>query len=845
MPLTSGTKLGPYEILSPIGAGGMGEVYRARDTRLDRVVAIKILPANFATDADRLQRFEHEARVLSTLNHPNVLAIHDIGAQGDIRYLVSEFLEGQTLREKLDAGPLPLRRATEYATEMANGLAAAHEKGIVHRDLKPENIFITKDGRVKILDFGLAKQSVSEESATLTGANPTTPGTVLGTVGYMSPEQVRGLTVDYRSDIFSFGAILYEMISGKRAFKGGSKVETMNAILKEEPPELSETGIQITPGVERVVRHCLEKEPGMRFQSARDLAFDLENLSSPSTSSAAAKVSALSTASHWRAPLLIAIPLLLLAAAAAFWAGRITNKPTQPAFTRLSFRAGHVVEGRFSSDGQTVVYSAAFGSDPLAIFATRLDELQSRDIGLKNASLLSVSSKGNLAVSLDHEFIFSNAAFGTLAQVPLSGGAPRQLSDNVYGADWSPKGDDLLAARLVDGHMRLEYPIGKTLIESEGWFGDPRVSPDGSAVAYIDHPIRWDSLGIVSVVDRDGKKKSLSEAYPDIRGLAWNPSGKEIWYSENDHLWAVTLDGRRRLVWTSSGHIRLLDVSRDGRVLFEQENRRRGIAGLFPGQKGEIDLSWQDWSTLARISPDGKWIYFSEEGDGGGAKYSAYMRATDGSPAIRLGEGCPYGLSPDGKYLASVVPGRPQQLLLLPTGVGETKNLSQPGFDYDLVFFMLDGKRLLIQGREPGKRTRVYTQNLAGGPMTPVSPEGVDLGFDPAPDGVVARNGDTLTVYPFDGGAPRTRKAVLPILILPQNFQNGDSLIGAEQPEVPLKIFRFDRITGKKEPWKEFVPVDRAGVYGVGPYDITPDGKYYAYSYVRDVSDLYIAEGLK
>ena len=845
MPLASGTKLGPYEIQSPIGAGGMGEVYRARDTRLDRVVAIKILPANFASDADRLQRFESEARVLSTLNHPNVLAIHDIGAQGDIRYLVSEFLEGQTLREKLDAGPLPLRRVTEYAVEMAKGLAAAHEKGIVHRDLKPENIFITKDARVKILDFGLAKQSVSEESATLTGANPTTPGTVLGTVGYMSPEQVRGLTVDHRSDIFSFGAILYEMISGKRAFKGGSKVETMNAILKEEPQELSESGTQISPGVERVVRHCLEKEPGMRFQSARDLAFDLENLSSPSSSSPAAKVSALSTASHWRAPLFIAIPLLLLAAAAAFWAGHITNEPTQPTFTRLSFRAGHVVQGRFSSEGQTVVYSAAFGSDPLAIFTTRLDELQSRDIGLKNTSLLSVSSKGNLAVSLDHEFIFSNAAFGTLAQVPLSGGTPRQLSDDVYGADWGPNGDDLLAARMVDGRMRLEYPVGKTLIQSEGWFGDPRVSPDGGMVAYIDHPIRWDSLGIVTVIDRDGKKKPLSEAYPDVRGLAWSPSGKEIWYSENNHLWAVTLDGRRRLAWTNPGHFRLLDISRDGRVLFAQENRRRGIAGLFPGHTGEVDLSWQDWSTLTRISPDGKWIYFSEEADGGGAIYSAYMRATDGSPAIRLGEGCPYGLSPDGKWVASVVPGRPQRLMLLPTGVGEAKNISQPGFDYDIVFWMLDGKRFLIQGREPGKRTRVYVQSVTGGPLTAVTPEGTDLGFDPNPNGPVARNGDTLTLFPFDGGPPRTSKAVLPPMILPQVLQSGTSVIGAVKAEVPLKLYRFDATTGKKEPWKEFVPSDRAGVYGVGPYDITPDGKYYAYSYVRDLSDLYIVEGLK
>src|SRR5450631_1174630 len=285
MALTAGTKLGPYEILAPLGAGGMGEVYRARDTRLDRTVAIKILPAAFAADADRLDRFEHEARLLSTVNHPNILAIHDVGAQDGVHYLVSEFLEGQTLREKMNAGPLSQRRVIEYALEMAKGLAAAHHKGIVHRDLKPDNIFVTKDGRVKILDFGLAKQSFtaemgSAENATMTGPTPTTPGTVMGTAGYMSPEQVRGQAVDYRSDLFSLGAILYEMISRKRAFKGDSSVETMNAILKEDPPELSESSLQVSPGLDRIVRHCLEKEPGMRFQSARDLAFDLESLSS-------------------------------------------------------------------------------------------------------------------------------------------------------------------------------------------------------------------------------------------------------------------------------------------------------------------------------------------------------------------------------------------------------------------------------------------------------------------------------------------------------------------------------------------------------------------------------------
>jgi serine/threonine protein kinase len=845
MPLTTGTKLGPYEILSPLGAGGMGEVYRARDTRLDRVVAVKILPANFASDADRLQRFESEARVLSTLNHPNVLAIHDIGVQGDVHYLVSEFLEGQTLREKLDSGPLPLRRVTEYAVEMAKGLAAAHEKGIVHRDLKPENIFVTKDGRIKILDFGLAKQAVTEESATLTGANPTTPGTVLGTVGYMSPEQVRGLAVDHRSDIFSFGAILYEMISGKRAFKGGSKVETMNAILKEEPQELSETGTQVAPGVERVVRHCLEKEPGMRFQSARDLAFDLENLSSPSASSAAAKVSALSNASRLRAPLLFAIPFLLLAAAVAFWAGRATVKPANPSFTRLSFRAGNVVEARFSPDGQTVVYSAAFGGDPIDLFTTRLDERQSRALDLKGSSLFAVSSNGNLAISMDHAFLFSNFSGGTLAQVPLSGGAPRQLSQTVNGADWAPDGTELAAARMVDGRQRLDYPVGKMLLETEGWIGEPHVSPDGAQVAFIDHPIRWDSMGLVAVVDHEGKKRVLTEAFPDIRGLAWHPSGKEIWFTANNDLWAVTLDGHRRLVWTSSGHIRLQDIAHDGRVLFVLENRRRGIAGLFPGHTTETDLSWQDWSVLTRLSPDGKWIYFSEEADGGGPKYAAYMRATDGSPAIRLGEGSPYGLSPDGKSLASVVPGRPQRLVILPTGVGETKDISQSGFDYDLAFWMDDGKRLVIQGREPGKRTRVFLQDASGGPLKAVTPEGVDLGIDPDPNGVVSRVGDTLTIYPLDGSPVQTRKATFPRLFLPQIPQTGRFIVGGPQNGVPFKLYRFDSVTGQKQPWKEFVPSDRAGVYSIGPYDITPDGRYYAYSYVRDLSDLYMVEGLK
>src|SRR5580658_5550373 len=378
MTLTSGTKLGPYEIQSLLGAGGMGEVYRARDTRLAREVAIKVLPEAFARDAERLQRFEYEARVLSTVNHPNILAIHDVGAEGDLHYLVSALLEGQTMREKMNAGPLSQRRAAEYAVAIARGLAAAHDKGIVHRDLKPDNIFVTKDGRLKILDFGLARQAVSEaalsgQSATMTGPTPTQPGTVMGTIGYMSPEQVRGQTVDHRSDIFSFGAILYEMVSGKRAFKGDTGVETMHAILKDDPPELSESGLNVMPGLDRIVRHCLEKEPALRFQSARDLAFDLESLSSLSATAKLVTDSRLASATRLRTPVLIAIPVLVLAAVAAFWAGHATLRSAAPVFSRLTFRGGHVDSARFSPDGQTIVYSAAFGDEPLQLYTTRPD----------------------------------------------------------------------------------------------------------------------------------------------------------------------------------------------------------------------------------------------------------------------------------------------------------------------------------------------------------------------------------------------------------------------------------------------------------------------------------------
>src|SRR5246127_941050 len=407
MPLDSGTRLGPYEIQSPLGAGGMGEVYRARDTRLDRIVAIKVLPASFATDPDRLQRFEREARTVAALSHPNILAVHDIGTHDGAPYMVTELLEGETLRARLQGGVVSARKAVDIAIHVAHGLAAAYDKGVIHRDLKPENIFLTKDGLVKILDFGLAKtqRSGAEPNSsvlTLTSADLslTEAGQVLGTAGYMSPEQVRGMAVDHRSDIFVFGSILFEMLSGQRAFRRDTAAETMTAILKEDLPELTEMNRSFSPALERIVRHCLEKNPDQRFQSARDLAFDLESLSPGSSSSVGTVAKPTAVQRVRRFQPLITLLLLAVAAGSGYLVGHKGKASSEVTYHQLTFRKGTVLSARFAPDNRTVIYSAAWsGKDP-ELFSTRQDSIESRPVGLGQVDLLGLSSKGEIAISL-------------------------------------------------------------------------------------------------------------------------------------------------------------------------------------------------------------------------------------------------------------------------------------------------------------------------------------------------------------------------------------------------------------------------------------------------------------
>jgi len=854
MPLTSGARLGPYEIQSPLGEGGMGEVYRARDTRLSRDVAIKILPASFSADPDRLQRFAQESRAAAALNHPNLLSIYDIGDERGVPYVVSELLEGESLREHLRAGAIPTRKAIDYARQIANGLAAAHDRGIVHRDLKPENLFLTNDGRAKILDFGLAKftppaTASSDEAPTMQVA--TEVGTVLGTAGYMSPEQVRGKSADARSDIFSFGAILYEMLSGKRAFHGDSSADTMSAILKEDPPDLSETNRNISPALERIVRHCLEKNPAERFQSARDVAFNLEALSDISTSTQAGirPLAEPKAAWRWLRP---AVGGLVLAAlwTAGYWYGRQRPIASNPIFHEVTFRNGTIGEARFAPDGQTIVYSAAWDGQPQEVFSTRFDSSDSRSMGLPPAQVLSISSKGELAISVRLADFTAFTTSGTLARVPLAGGAPRDVVDKVMWADWTPDGQSLAVVRDRGNQgNRLEFPPGKELYGPNGWVSHVRFSPSGEFLAIADHIVGGDD-GRIVIIDTLGNRKAYSSFYSSVEGLAWAPSGKEVWFSAVPagaarSIYALDFSGKERLIYRSPNGLTLHDISRSGLVLLTSDKSRMSISALPPGESHERSLSWFDWSLVTDMSADGKTIVFSETGEAVGANYSVFLRKTDGSPAVRLGDGSFGSLSPDGQWVLTAV-GSPIKMVLLPTGAGEARQLLDEKSGVVDAAWLPDGKSIVYSAGQPGQGLQTYLFDIVGGTPHAVTPQGT-AGTVVTPDGRFLLALDTqrsLWLYRMAGGEPRK----LAIVLLPNEyvlkFLDANSLLLGMR-RVPLDVTRVDITTGRRELWKQIVPADSAGVQSIALIRFSADGKSYAYTISRILSDLYVVEKLR
>jgi Tol biopolymer transport system component len=836
----------------------MGEVYRARDERLRREVALKVLPSSIAADADRLRRFESEARAASALNHPNIVTVHEIGKSDGTTFMAMELVDGSSLRQMLAGGALGEKKMLEVAVQIADGLSKAHSAGIVHRDLKPENVMVSKDGFVKLLDFGLAKPftapGASDGSASLTMAGETQPGTVLGTVGYMSPEQASGRPVDYRSDQFALGSILYEMATGNRAFQKPTGAETLSAIIREEPDPVSRVNPRAPAPYRWIVERCLAKDPDDRYASTRDLARDLKSVREhvsevTSTASGAALVSAAPRRRSWALP--AALAAIVLAAVGGLLVGRKTVTFSQPNFQRLTFQRGMVYSGRFGPDGQTAYYSASWDGGPPKIYSLRPGVPESSPLPVPAARLLGISRAGELAILVDPRSSRFTQNIGTLARVPISGGVPKEVLQDVTSADWVPGGSELAVVHVVSGKDRLEYPIGKVLFETAGWIQDPRFSPDGKRIAFIDHAGNSDN-GAVAIVDLAGKKTELAAGFATVQGLAWSTDGAEIWFTAartgiQRGLFAVTPSGRLRLVRTMQGTPALLDMI-GSNALVTEDDYRSGTFAFLPGQAEPKDLSWFDWTSDRGLSADGKFLLFDESGEGGGEKGSTYLRPTDGSAAVRLSEGTGVTLSPDGAYALTRTGDEPSRFMLIPVKAGQSRQL--PNDPFGVVTygaFFPDGQRFVFEANERGKGARLYLQSLTGGAATPISGEGISysrLFVSPDSRWIAALGPDRkISLYPSAGGAPTLLTATNSGDLPAGWTADGRGLYVSNG--YPCRIDVVDIASGARTHVRDLVATDAAGMNSRGAARVTADAKTATLGFSRILSTLYWVRDLK
>jgi len=853
-----GKSLRSYRIEAKLGAGGMGVVYKAVDSRLGRTAAIKILSAG-SLNPERERRFVQEAKAASSLNHPNIVTIYDIDTQEidgkPTQYIAMEYVAGDTLDHLIGRKGLRIRDVLKYAVQIADALAAAHAAGIVHRDLKPSNVIVTPQGAVKILDFGLAKLGESEQADAYAetmhgeGAPLTEEGTILGTVAYMSPEQADGKKVDSRSDVFSFGSVLYEMATGQRAFAGGSKLSSLSAVLYKDPEPASKAGAEVPPELDRIISRCLKKDPDRRWQTMADVKVALEELRDEMDSS--------------KVGLGVALPVQRRAPRARLWAGvgvlagvllgvalrvsyeqRYPRSTDPPSFQRLTFRRGDVTSAKFAP-GETVVYSAEWDGAPSTLFSTQPGNPEAQALALPSGRVLAISPRGEMAILLGGEDV------GTLARVSFGGGAPREVLENVSGADFGPDGESLAVARALGGKFRLEYPIGTVLYETEKRPPMiPRVSADGKLVAFFDFDVEVGDYALC-VVGPNQPRRVLSRGWRSIGALNWSRDNHEVWFSGGQlggdpALYAVNLSGAQRMVTQTGGIIVMQDVARDGRVLLSTVNSRLGILYSPPNGGAPRDLAWLDSSLIYELSNDGQSLLFVELSNGQGRNSAIYLRKTDGSPAVQLGYGNRPSLSPDGKWVACIHhEGERSSLMLLPTGPGESRFPRLDGMHFDGVEWFPDGKRILFTGHQADHATRTWVYDLEANQSTPVTPEGT-RGTRVSPDGkwFVTVDPHKLLLSPVGGGDSKEVVAL----------QNGESVVRwsgdgrylflQQREPTSIKISRLELTTHRKEPWL-VVKVPEPGAQLFGPLALSADGKACASTFQRDLANLFLVRGLK
>lgn len=856
-----GKTLGVYQIDSKLGAGAMGVVYKAIDSTLDRKAALKVLTASAVANADRERRFVQEARAASSLNHPNIVTIYEIKTgeldSATMRYIAMEFIAGDTLEHVIGSKGIRIRDALKYAAQIADGLAAAHAAGIIHRDLKPSNIMVTPQGLVKILDFGLAKLSETAEpdafADTLHGEGSplTEDGTLLGTVAYMSPEQAEGKELDARSDIFSFGSVLYEMITGRRAFSGASKIATLSAILSKEPAPISESIPDVPPELERILSRCLRKEPERRWQTMADVKVALDELrqeiESTSTSSVARsavrRIVSL-RASRWL-PVALGVGLLAGLLPGAYFASQwFPQEP--PSFQRLTFRRGDVTSARFAP-GNSIAYSARWEGAPGQLFSTIPGNRESRSLGSVNGKLLSVSSAGEMAVLLD-------GPTATLARIPIGGGAPREVLENVSDADWAPDGESLAVVRDVDGHHRLEYPVGTVLYQTD--VRPPqflRVSPDAKLVAVFE----MDDIGDHSlfIVGPNHPRQLLSGGWRNIGGLAWSPEGDEVWFSASQAssepaLYAVNLRGKQRVLFQVAGFIVLQDVARDGHVLLNNVDTRLGILFVPPDGTAERDLAWLNGSFADQLSEDSSKVLFVELANGEGRNAAIYLRNTDGSPAVRLGYGNRPTLSRDGKWVLCIRrDASGSSLLILPTGPGDSRLLNFGDMRYESVEWFPDGRSILFSASEAGRPMRSWTYSLDQSPEnkkpTPITQENIRAAaVTPDQRHVVLIGGRHLSLAAPEGTSATPLTDLEPGENVVRWSPDGRYLFLRKSEGTTITVIRYDLSTHRRERWHTLKAPGQGAMF-FGPLAISADGKGYASSFQQDLANLYLVKGLK